>query len=108
MLATRRGHGYSRTVRKKTLAAAAAACLTAGCVSHVHNVGLGAAGSDEQVERQYYWLFGFVEFNEVDAERMAGNLTSYTIETEYGFVDFLLTPFLLPLLATSRTVTVRT
>lgn len=74
----------------------------------MHNVGLGATGSEEQVTRQYYWLFGFVEFNDVDAQRMAGELTSYTIETEYGFVDFILTPLLLPLLATSRTVIVRT
>ena len=74
----------------------------------MHTVGLGATGSDEQVVRQYYWLFGFLQFNEVDAQRVAGDLTSYTIETKYGFVDFLLTPFLLPLLSTSRTVIVRT
>lgn len=77
-------------------------------MAHVHTVGLGATGSEEHVTRQYYWLFGFVGINEVDAQRIAGDLTSYTVETEYGFVDFLLTPLLLPLLATSRTVIVRT
>jgi len=35
-------------------------------------------------------------------------LTSYTIETSYGFMDILLQPLLLPLTMTSRTVTVRT
>lgn len=77
-------------------------------MSHTHVVGLGATGSGEVVERQYYWLFGFVGINDVDPQRMAPELTSYTIQTKYGFVDFLLTPLLLPLLATSRTVVVRT
>ena len=94
--------------RLSVAAVLAAACTSSGCAFHVHTVGLGAAGSEEHVLRQYYWVFGLIRFNEVDAQRMAGDLTSYTIETKYGFVDFLLTPFLLPLLATSRTVTVRT
>lgn len=77
-------------------------------MSHRHVVGMGATGSGEVVERQYYWLFGLVDFNDVDPQRMAPQLTSYTIETKYGFVDLVLAPFLLPLLATSRTVVVRT
>ncbi|MCA8973821.1 MAG: hypothetical protein KDC98_03830 [Planctomycetes bacterium] len=92
----------------RSVSALAICAFANGCVSHVHTVGLGAAGTETRVERQYYWLFGFVDVNEVDAQRMAGNLTSYTIETGYGLTDFLLTPLLLPLLATSRTVTVRT
>lgn len=77
-------------------------------MSHSHVVGLGATGSGEVVARQYYWLFGFVAVNEVDPQRLAPDLTSYTIDTRYGFVDFALAPLLLPLLATSRTVVVRT
>lgn len=77
-------------------------------MSHNHSVGLGSTGTGMQVARQYYFLFGFFQVNEVDAQRMAGDLTSYTIETRYGFVDILLAPFLLPLTGTSRTVTVRT
>lgn len=77
-------------------------------MSHVHTVGLGATGSEEKVERQFYWLFGFVQFNEVDAQRMAGDVTSYNVETYFSFWDFLLSPLLLPLLSTSRTVVVRT
>ena len=82
--------------------------LATGCVSHRHIVGLGPAGSDVQVARQYYWLFGLIDVNDVDAARMAGDLTSYEIETEYGIIDLLLAPFLAVLLATSRTVTVTT
>ncbi|MBL8748838.1 MAG: hypothetical protein JNK78_06735 [Planctomycetes bacterium] len=85
-----------------------AAALAGGCTAHQHSVGLGATGSGVIAARQYYFLFGFFQVNEVDAQRMAGNLTSYSIETKYGLVDMLLAPLLLPLTATSRTVVVRT
>jgi len=79
-----------------------------GCMVHSHTVGLGSTGTGEQVTRQYYWLFGFARVNEVDAQRFAPELTSYEVETKFGFVDMLLAPLLLPLTATSRTVVVRT
>jgi len=95
--------------RLVALALAAAATLpSAGCAVHRHSVGLGSTGTGVAVARQYYVAFGFFQVNEVDAQRMAGELTSYTIETRYGIVDMLLAPFLLPLTATSRTVIVRT
>jgi hypothetical protein len=78
------------------------------CVAHYHVVGLGATGSEEQSLRQYYLLFGLVRVNEVNVQRLASDLTSYEIGTEFSFVDLLLAPILLPLTATSRTVTVRT
>ncbi|MFN3243057.1 MAG: hypothetical protein ACE37K_16275 [Planctomycetota bacterium] len=90
----------------------AAACLmllfATGCVHHRHSVGLGATGTEVQHARQYYMLFGLIATNDVSAQRMADGLTSYTVETEYGFFDMLLQPLLLPLTMTSRTVTVRT
>ncbi|HZN38185.1 MAG TPA: hypothetical protein VFD82_05240 [Planctomycetota bacterium] len=82
--------------------------LGSGCVAHVHSIGLGATGTNEIVARQYYALFGFIAVNEVDPQRMAADLTSYSIETKFGFVDMLLAPFLLPLTFTTRTVIVRT
>jgi len=98
-----------RSPARSWLRPAALLCLAAaGCVSHTHVVGLGPTGSGETVARQYYWLFGFFQGNEVDAQRLAPDLTSYAIETQFGFVDALLAPFLLPLTATSRTVIVRT
>ena len=77
-------------------------------MSHQHSVGLGATGTGVTTARQYYVLFGFAKVNEVDPPRLADGLTSYSIETGYGFVDLLLMPFLLPFTATSRTVVVRT
>jgi len=90
----------------------AATCLlllaSSGCSYHRHSVGLGATGTGVQEARQYYLLFGLFCANDVSAQRMADGLTSYTIETQYSFYDFLLQPLLLPITMTSRTVTVRT
>lgn len=85
-----------------------AALAAPGCMSHQHSIGLGATGTGVTTARQYYVLFGFAKVNEVDPQRMADGLTSYSIESSYGIVDVLLLPFLLPLTATSRTVVVRT
>jgi hypothetical protein len=95
--------------QKCLLAALAVAALSAtSCVSHTHTVGLGATGTGEASARQYYFLFGFVRVNDVDAQRLAPDLTSYTIDTSYGFIDMLIAPFLLPFTVTTRTVVVRT
>lgn len=82
------------------------ACLLASCVCHEHRIGLGPSGTGSASKRQFYLLFGLVRANEVDVQRLATDLTSYSIETEYSLVDLLLQPFLLPFTITSRTVTV--
>jgi len=84
------------------------ALAASGCVSHQHSIGLGATGTGVETARQYYVLFGLAKVNEVDPQRMAAGLTSYSIDTSFSFLDLLLAPFLLPLTATSRTVVVRT
>ena len=88
----------------------AALCLPgAGCVSHSHTVGLGPTGAETHVERQYYTFFGFFEVHDVDTTRMAEDLTSYSVETKFGAMDLLISPFLAVLFfSTSRTVIVRT
>lgn len=95
----------SRLVRPVVLLSLLAA---SGCVGHTHVVGLGATGTGAVTERQYYLLFGLVPINEVDSQRAAADLTSYTVETGFGLVDLLLSPVLLPLTVTSRSVVVRT
>ena len=82
--------------------------LAASCVGHRHSVGLGATGTGEQIDRQFYILFGCFQANEVSAQRMAGGVTSYEVETRFGLWDLLMQPLLLPLTMTSRTVKVRT
>jgi len=69
-------------------------------------VGVGPVGVGAASTRQYYFFFGFFRINAVDAERLAAGKTSYSIRTEFGFLDFLLSPLLTPLTITTRTVTV--
>jgi hypothetical protein len=96
------------SARRRRIAAPLLALLAAGCITHQHTVGLGATGTGEMSERQFYFLFGLVQVNEVDAQRMAPDLTSYTIDTRMNLLDVVLAPLLLPLTITTRTVTVRT
>lgn len=87
---------------------AATALLGSACVSHQHTVGLGPTGTGMTQQRQYYALFGLWQINEVDSQRLAADLTSYSVDSRFSFVDLLLQPLLLPFTLTSRTVTVRT
>jgi len=96
-----------RRARAPALVLALAGSL-GGCVANEHMIGLGPTGLGETSVRQYYVLFGLVQFNEVNVQRAANDLTSYSIRTEFSLTDFLLMPFLLPFTVTSRTVTVKT
>jgi len=92
---------------RRLLPLSAALCLLfGGCVFNTHRIGLGPTGIGTEVDRQYYLFFGLVRLNEVDTQRMAGNLTSYEIDTRFGFTDLILLPVLLPFTVTTRTVTV--
>ncbi len=84
-------------------------CLpAAGCMTHSHIIGLGPTGLGEVSKRQWFFFFGLINLTEVNVQNMAGNLTSYTVETEQSFTDVLLWPLLLPITMTTRTVTVKT
>ena len=93
--------------RRAPLALLPVLLCASGCMTHFHSVGLGSTGTREATARQFYLLFGLVTLNEVDTQRMASELTSYTVETSYSFTDMLLSP-LLALTVTTRTVVVRT
>lgn len=105
---TRRVHTPSLTTARSRLLALLLLALTTSCVSHRHSIGLGSTGTGEENSRQYYLFFGLINVNEINAQRMADGLTSYQIETRYGFWDLMLQPLLLPLTMTTRTITVRT
>jgi len=79
---------------------------TGGCSMHRHVVGAGPQGLGEESARQLYWLFGLFRLNEVNAQNLADERTSYEIVTEQSFVDLLLFPLLIPFTVTTRTVTV--
>ncbi len=92
--------------RAPLLAAVLCVLFSASCVTHTHRVGVGGTGVGQASARQYYLFFGLARLNTVEEGRLAPDVTSYDVRTEFSFVDFLLTPFLLPLTMTSRTVTV--
>ena len=95
--------------QRRLLAALSLVFLAAtSCITHTHVVGLGPTGTGGVAARQYYFLFGFLAINEVETQRLAPELTSYSIETGFGLTDLVLLPFLLPFTLTSRTVVVRT
>ena len=73
---------------------------------HSHRVGGGATGVGEDSTRQYYIFFGLLQLNEVNVQRMAGDLSSYDIRTKFSLTDFVLSPVLLLFTVTTRTVTV--
>lgn len=77
-----------------------------GCSIHEHTVGLGPNGIERESARQYYVFFGLIRLNDVESQRMSDGLTSYRIVTKWSFTDLLLSPVLLPLTVTTRTVTV--
>ena len=58
-----------------------------------HRVGNGGTGGQEISQRQWYWLWGAAKINDVDTFHIAGGATDYTIETEQGFLDLVITMF---------------
>ncbi len=98
----------SPSLLSRALALLCIAGVGSGCVYHRHDVGLGATGTGVATDRQYYLLFGLVDVYDIDTRRLAPELTSYTVETQFGWTDLLLAPLLLPLTVTTRTVVVKT
>lgn len=77
------------------------------CYVLEHTIGAGPSGEEVINERQYYIFFGGIRIGEhVDAERLAGDATSYRVRSEWSFKDMLINLLTLPLTITSRTVTV--
>ena len=81
-----------------------AVLILASCAAHVHVVGEGAQGMTMSKARQFY-VIDLAPLNEVDTRAMAGDAADYTIKTEAGFVDILITAVTGGIIS-SRTVTV--
>lgn len=80
--------------------------LITACSAHIHTVGSGPTGSDAQIQRQWYVLWGIVPINSVDSHAMAGNATNYRIRTEVTPVDFIISMFTGMVTVSCRSVTV--
>ncbi len=76
---------------------------------------MGSNGIDQQTMQQYYLFFGLVRLNEVDIQRVVGDVTSYDVEIGFSYRDgfwasigdFLVSTLFLPLTVTRQAVTVK-
>ena len=82
-------------------------CIAPACYVHTHRIGGGPTGLGEESVRQYYIFFGALQLNDVNVQRMAGDLSGYEITTKRSFTDYLLFPILGWFTITTSTVTVR-
>ena len=82
-------------------------CLAPACYVNTHRIGTGPTGIGEESARQYYIFFGLLQLNDVNVQRMAGDLSGYEITTKRSLTDYLLFPLLGWFTITSRTVIVR-
>lgn len=92
--------------RRWVLALVLALLCPSACFVHEHRVGIGAVGVGQATARQYYLFFGLIRLNDVDAQRLALDKTSFSVRTRFGFWDFVLAPLFAPFTVASRTVTV--
>lgn len=89
-------------------------CLVS-CHATTFRVGMGANGIGQQTMQQYYLFFGLVRLNEVDIQRVVGDLTSYDVEVGFSYRDgfwssigdFFISTLFLPLTVTRQAVTVK-
>jgi hypothetical protein len=96
-------------MKMKRLAAGvalAALLLVTACATHIHTVGSGPAGSNTQIQRQWYVLWGLVPINNVDTKVMAGDAANYRIMTQSNFLDIVISAFTGIATVNCRSVTV--
>ena len=95
-------------------------CVPPGLTScHVttFSVGMGSNCVHQETMQQYYLFFGLIRLNEVDIQRVVGDLTSYDVEVGFSYHDgvwtwaslgdFAVSLVLLPFTVTRQAVTVK-
>lgn len=66
------------------------AVIFPGCYSISHTVGEGHKTGYVESARQWYALWGLIPINNVDTKAMAKGATDYTIKTEFGALDIII------------------
>lgn len=66
------------------------AIIFPGCYTITHTVGEGHKTGYVETARQWYALWGLVPINKVDTKEMAKGATDYTIKTEFGPLDIII------------------
>lgn len=80
-------------------------------------VGMGSNGIQQETMQQYYLFFGLIPLNEVDIQRVVGDLNSYDVEVGFSYHDgvwtwaslgdFMVSLVMLPFTVTRQAVTVK-
>ena len=95
-----------RKTLRMALAGLALMGLLSSCMTNMHKIGTGAAGSNVTEQRQWYILWGLVPLNTVDSNAMAGGAATYDIKTQHNVLDVVINIFTSFVTVYSRTVTV--
>jgi hypothetical protein len=64
--------------------------MLAGCFTHEHIVGTGAATGYTESAKQWYLLWGGMALNNVDTKAMSGAAQNYKIITQSSVVDIII------------------
>ncbi len=64
--------------------------MLAGCFTHEHIVGTGAATGYTESAKQWYLLWGAMSVNNVDTKAMSGAAQNYKIITQSSIVDMVI------------------
>ncbi len=78
-----------KLVRNTALAFALLVSMSS-CYTYTFNVGKGAQGSSQVVEKNHYLIYGLAPIKISDPQKMAGGTQDYTVKIEHSFVDGLL------------------
>ncbi|MEZ5989466.1 MAG: hypothetical protein R3F30_10140 [Planctomycetota bacterium] len=90
---------------RRAVAVLALLCLTTSCLGVQHTVGGGPAGDERVQATNWYLVWGLFPLLRVDGRSLAGDATSYRIETYVAWDDALI--FLVTLgLVTRQTIEV--
>lgn len=82
-----------RIMKKATtigVLAALVLVVLAGCMTHEHIVGTGAATGYTESAKQWYLIGGLIPLNNVDTKAMSGDAQNYKIITQTTVVDAIL------------------
>lgn len=78
-----------------------------GCYTNNHIIGNGSKGNTELSEKQWYVLWGLVPLNNVDTNKMAGDVNDYQITTQHSFLDVIISAFTGIVTVSVKSVTVK-
>ena len=92
---------------KISLIAAIFCFLLTSCYTFKQDIGTGAPKKHIAIHKhKWYALWGISSLNTVDAKKMAGKTSNYTVKTQFGVTDIIISLFTSCVSVVTQTVTV--